>query len=47
MAVGHLAAVASTVASGGNIIGSWLVTLPAGAALSVLFFFILKAYFTA
>ena len=29
-----------------TIIGSWLVTLPAGAGLAVLFFFMLKAYFT-
>jgi len=30
----------------GTIFMSWLITLPAGAALSILFFFAFKAYFT-
>jgi PiT family inorganic phosphate transporter len=30
----------------GNIVVSWVVTLPVGAALSALFFFTLKGMFT-
>ena len=30
----------------GSILMSWLVTLPAGAGLSILFFFVLKGIFT-
>ena len=30
----------------GSIVGSWLVTLPAGACLSIIFFYILRASFT-